>query len=225
MLIIFAHFYSLENFIKFGILAATSFSIFLFYAMGSLCSAFLYLHLICYSSYLKFKTINKDIKQLVSLMTKREKSKLRGNLVKSIIKRHNEACSSLVEFNKFWRLVIFVIYLSYQPMFCMMLLQSLVIKPDNIAKFIIKMSLAFGALCSIFIILVFSLSTEMVSTEAFSIHPKLSTLILISTRKLNVKTKMKLQNMMIRVSSGKIGFTSFDLFVVDRKAVYEVCLL
>ena len=36
---------------------------------------------------------------------------------------------------------------------------------------------------------------------------------------------MKLENMMVRISSQMIGFTCFDLFVVDRKAVYQVCLL
>jgi len=158
-------------------------------------------------------------------MMKSKVSKSTVKLVQSIINRHDEACSSLVEFNKFWRLVIFVIYQSYQPMSCMMLLQALAFKTDSLVNLFLKMSMTFSAVAVLCVVLLFSLSTEMVSTEAFSIHPKLSTLIFTSTRKLNVKTRMKLQNMMIRVSSGKIGFTSFDLFVVDRKAVYEVCFL
>ena len=157
-------------------------------------------------------------------MTKPRKSKSRVKIVQSIINRHDDTCSSLVEFNKFWRLVILVIYLGFQPMGCMLLMQALVLKADSLVNLSMKMGMAFGAFCSIFVILVFALSTEMVSTEAFSIYPKLSTLIFTSTGKLDVNERMKFENMMIRVSSMKIGFTCFDLFVLDRKAVHQVCL-
>lgn len=226
MLISYAHFYSFENFIKFGILGATSFAVFMFYIEGSLCSAFLYLHLICYACYLKFKKINDEIKQLIQLLKKLRKSKFSVNLraIKSIIIKHDKACSSLVKFNKFWRLVIYVIYIGYQAMFCMMLLQAIMLQTNNgLISLVIKVCMGFGAVCAIFIIQVFALSAEMVSTEVFSFYPKLVTLIRNTTGKLNVKERIKLQNMMIRVFTKKIGFTSYDLFVVDRRAVYQVC--
>jgi hypothetical protein len=163
-------------------------------------------------------------------MMKSKVSKPIVKLVESIIKRHNEACSSLVEFNKFWRLVIFVIYQGYQPMFCILLLQAIMIDASDkygIHWFIywfIKICMAFGAVCVICAILVFALSAEIVSTQAFSIYPKLGKLIVMASGKLDVKVRMNLQNLMIRVSTEKIGFTSYDLFVVDRKAVYQVTL-
>src|SRR5581483_8251630 len=100
MFVGYAHFYSFENLIKFGIIGAASFDIFMFYITGTLCSTFLYLHLICYACYLKFKKINEEIK-LTSLKMKLKVSKSTVRLVESIINRHDEACSSLAEFNKF----------------------------------------------------------------------------------------------------------------------------
>jgi hypothetical protein len=188
-------------------------------------STFLYLHLICYVCYLKFKKINDDIRRLIISIKKSKKPKsIFSREVKTILNEHDEACLSLFEYNKFWRLVILVIYYGYQPISCMLLLQGIMIKANHsYIIWIIKAANAFGSLFGIFVILMFALSTEMVSTEAFSIYPKLVTLILTSTGKLNVKSRMKLQNMMIRIASEKIGFTCFDLFVLDRKAVHEVC--
>jgi len=188
MLVPYAQFYSFENFIKFGIIGATSFALLLFLTDGVLISAFLYLHLICYACYLRFKKVNSQIRDFISLVNK-SKTSINSKIFYSVIKEHDEACSSLNEFNKFWRLIICVIYLGYQPMFCMMLLQAIMLEAGPMTM-LIKLSNGFGAINVLVIIQVFALSAERVSTEAFSIYPKLVALILNSTGKLDVKERM-----------------------------------
>ena len=157
----YAYFYPLEDFLKFGIIGALNMGVQIFYIVGTLASLFFYLHLLCYTCYLKFKNISEKIKRAAkqsNLFTER-------NLIKQILDEYNDTCITLTAYNKFWRIVIFIIYMIFLPQACLMLILSIRTEPLNLAWLMNKIGLAFGALMSILFILLFALSGEFVATK------------------------------------------------------------
>jgi hypothetical protein len=146
----------------FGLIGTLNWGFFTFYLAGTLLCLFLYLHLLCYSSYLRFKNINQQIKQLTKvIMTTRFRNKLIGKC----IKEHNSACVDISKLNKFWRYITFIIYLAYIPQFCFMLLQTIKMESPNWYLLVSRGGIGFGAFATFFTIVLFILSSEMITTE------------------------------------------------------------
>ena len=146
----------------FGLIGTLNWGFFIFYMTGTLVCMFMYLHLLCYSSYLKFKNINQQIKQATKeILTTR----FRNKLIEKCIEEHNSACVDISKLNKFWGKITFIIYLAYTPLFCIMLLQTIKMESPNWYLMVSRVGIGFGAVATFSTIVLFILSSEMVTTE------------------------------------------------------------
>jgi len=95
---------------------------------------------------------------------------IRNKIISEILMLHHEACVAIRKYNKFWKLIIFIIYFSYTPVFVMMSFQSIDITPDNIVFFLSKVGLGVGGVIAFSTVVIFAVSTQIIETEVKKIN-------------------------------------------------------
>jgi len=123
----------------------------------------MYLHLLCYSSYLEFQLVNEKIENLSKTIVKVKR--IPRKMTQIILNQHTRAINRLAKYNQFWRLIIFMIYVIYIPQFCLMSFQSIIIPTDSIVNVISKFGLGVGAVINLSSVILFALSAKMVETQ------------------------------------------------------------
>jgi hypothetical protein len=90
---------------------------------------------------------------------------IRNKIIDEILMLHHEACVAIEKYNKFWKLVIFIIYFSYTPVFVMMSFQSINIHPDNIIFFVSKTGYAGGGILTLLTVVIFAISAQIIEAQ------------------------------------------------------------
>jgi hypothetical protein len=163
MLAVYFLLYPLDDFIKYGIVGAIDFGVLVFYIACCMICTFLYLHLLCYACYLRFKLINRKIRIIIDKIPKVKF--ISNKMIDEILILHHEACIVIEKYNKFWKLAIFIIYSSYTPAFVFISFQSFKIEPDNIIFLLSKIGYAVGGIVTLSTVIIFAISAQIVEAQ------------------------------------------------------------
>ena len=191
-------------------------SIWFFYLIGIPSINSYYFQILCYYLVIRLEEVNNLMVKLASRISYKRK-KWRSDASDIIFAEHDRICTTISEFNRFWRKFIFSTLSSCVPLLVCLSYQIVFVKMNLFALIIWVIII----LNLFYILYIVNSSAALVSATAQKPYNKLNS---INSFLLSVPRRLELKPIVERISECVVGFTCFDFFCVKRQQLIDVSL-
>ena len=190
--------------------------IWFFYLIGIPSINSYYFQIVCYYLVIRLEEVNDVFVKLASRISyKRRNWRSETSII--VFAEHERICSSINEFNRFWRKFIFSTLTTCIPLLICFSYQLVFIKMNLFAA-IIWIIILLNLFYTLYIV---SSSAALVSATVLKPYNKLNSINLFL---LSVPRRLELQLIVERISQTIVGFTFLNFFCIKRKNLMDVSL-